>query len=281
MESPKIPRFCLYCGSHHFTNVFIYDSPPEGETKFQFSSSGSYLREVWRCNLCSHFISIHNMDISTLYDDDYVSSCYHHEDGIARAFKRIISLPPFQSDNMGRVQRILDFATSYFAHAAKNIVLSLLDVGSGLGVFPCKIKEAGWDCTALDPDMRSVKHTREVVGVKAIHGDFMEIQDIGQFNVITFNKVLEHVENPISMLAKSLTHLHCDGFVYVEVPDGESAVIEGERREEFFIEHPHIFSFTSLSLLAIKANFSVQTLERIHEPSGKYTLRVFLTPNEF
>lgn len=274
---PSLP--CLFCFSEFFTHVFTYTSPPEGETRFEFSSSESYLREVWCCDLCGHFISIHDMDVSDLYNDDYVSSCYHHEDGITRAFKRIISLPPSQSDNTGRVQRILDFSTSYFAHSPKNIVLSILDVGSGLGVFPNKIKEAGWDCTALDPDMRSVKHAREVVGVKAVHGDFMETQDIGQFNVITFNKVLEHVENPIRMLAKSLTHLHCDGFVYIEVPDGESAIVEGPEREEFFIDHPHIFSLTSLSLLFTQAGFSVQTIERICEPSGKHTLRAFLKPS--
>ena len=140
MESPKIPRFCLYCGSHHFTNVFIYDSPPEGETKFQFSSSGSYLREVWRCNLCSHFISIHNMDISTLYDDDYVSSCYHHEDGIARAFKRIISLPPSQSDNTGRVQRILDFACFECIFQRASFIL-LFPSAIFTAILPCSTKD--------------------------------------------------------------------------------------------------------------------------------------------
>ena len=83
------------------------------------------------------------------------------------------------------------------------------------------------------------------------------------------------------MLAKSLTHLNYDGFVYLEVPDGESAAIEEKEREEFFIDHSHIFSLTSLSLLAKRANFSVQMLKRIHEPSGKYTLLAFLTFNVF
>ena len=281
MESSQTPLSCLYCGSNHFTNVFIYDSPPESEIRFEFSSSRSYQREIQCCNLCGHFISVHGMDAGALYNDDYVSSNYRDQGGIARAFKRIISLPPSQSDNMGRVQRILGFSASHFVHAAKNIVPSVLDVGSGLGVFPYKIKEAGWDCTALDPDIRLVRHAREMIGVTAIHHDFMKVQDIGQFDVITFNKVLEHVENPINMLAKSLTHLHCDGFVYIEVPDGESAVIEGKEREEFFIDHPHIFSLTSLSLLAIRANFSVRMLERVHEPSGKHTLRAFLTSNGF
>ena len=218
------------------------------------------------------------MNTGMLYNNDYVSSNYQDQDGIASTFKHIISLPPSQSDNIGRVQRILDFSINHFANSPGDGSLSVLDVGSGLGVFPFKIKEAGWDCTALDPDIRSVRHVREIVGIEAIQGDFMMVQNIGQFDLVTFNKVLEHVENPINMLAKSLTHLHCDGFVYIEVPDGESAIVEGPEREEFFIDHPHIFSLTSLSLLSTQAGFSVQTIERIREPSGKHTLRAFLKP---
>ena len=207
MEFSPVVLSCLYCSSKHFTKVFAYDSPPDGEVRFTFTSSESYQREVWRCSLCGHFISIHDMNTVLLYNDDYVSSNYQDQDGIASTFKRIISLPPSQSDNTGRVQRILDFSSSHFAHTPRNIVLSILDVGSGLGVFPYKMQSVGWNCTALDPDIRSIEHVREAVGVKTIHGDFMEIQNISQFDVITFNKVLEHVENPISMLAKSLIHL--------------------------------------------------------------------------
>lgn len=140
MASPPITLSCLCRGSNHFTNVFNYDSPPKGEIRFEFGSSGLYRREVWRCNLCGHFISIHEMDIGKLYSDDYVSSNYEDQEGVARNFKRIISLPPSQSDNTGRVQRILGFATSHFAHSPQKSSLTILDVGSGLGVFPYTIK---------------------------------------------------------------------------------------------------------------------------------------------
>ncbi len=79
-------------------------------------------------------------------------------------------------------------------------------------------------------------------------------------------------------LAKSAKHLNPGGFVYVEVPDGEAAVHEGPGREEFFIEHHHVFSAASLALLATRAGFNVQVIERLHEPSTKYTLRGFLIP---
>jgi SAM-dependent methyltransferase len=143
-------------------------------------------------------------------------------------------------------------------------------------VFLHRLKEAGWEGLALDNDPRLVQHAREVVGVKAVLGDFMELTDLGQFDLVTFNKVLEHVAEPVAMLAKSAANLRPGGFVYVEVPDGEAAARQGPEREEFFIEHHHIFSPASLTLLAERAGLGVKFLERLREPSTKYTLRAFL-----
>jgi SAM-dependent methyltransferase len=138
------------------------------------------------------------------------------------------------------------------------------------------MKEEGWECTALDPDPRAVEHAQLHVGVKAICGDFMTVWDLGLYDLITFNKVLEHVPDPVGMLSKSREHLREGGLVYVEVPDGELAMVEGPEREEFFIEHRCAFSMTSLSLLARQAGFATQLIERVREPSSKYTLYVLL-----
>ena len=138
------------------------------------------------------------------------------------------------------------------------------------------MKAAGWECTALDQDERLATHAQEVAGVKSVCGDFMAVQDIGHFDMVTFNKVLEHVEDPVAMLAKSVRYLHADSLVYVEVPDGELAAADGQYRNEFFIDHLHVFSAASLALLGARAGFALQTIERLQGPSGKHTLRAFL-----
>jgi SAM-dependent methyltransferase len=214
-----------------------------------------------------------------LYSGDYVNSNYG-DDGLQRAFARIIALDPAKSDNAGRVRRILEFAGNYFADASfAKQKPSVLDVGSGLCVFLHRMNEAGWNCTALDPDARAVAHARERVGVHGVCGDFMKAKGLGRFDVVTFNKVLEHVEDPVAMLSKCREHLREGGFVYIELPDGEAAVTDGPGREEFFIDHLHVFSCASLALMAERAGFSVLDLERLREPSSKYTLRAFLVPH--
>ena len=50
----------------------------------------------------------------------------------------------------------------------------------------------------------------------------------------------------------------------------------GYLNEEFFIDHHHVFSMASLAILVMRAGFAAGSLERIREPSGKYTLFGFL-----
>ena len=265
------------CPGDRFETVFSYGAPPAGEITFRFSRDGQYRRQVLRCELCGHFVSRHDMDTTAMYGGEYVDATYG-ADGLRRAFERITGLDPAKSDNVARVRRVIEFAAAHFTGARP--APSVLDVGSGLCVFLHRMKAAGWRATALDPDPRAAAHARETVGVDAVCGDFMTVERLGRFDVVTFNKVLEHVEDPVVMLAKSRRHLLGGGFVYVEVPDGEAAAHDGPGREEFFIDHPHIFSAASLLLLSTRAGFRVTALERLREPSTKYTLRAFLVPGQ-
>ncbi len=262
---------CFLCGSGSSSLIFRYTTPPPRETPFALSTPTSYYREVWRCRVCGHFRNRHRLGLEELYRGAYTRATYGAE-GMREAFERIRGLPPQDSDNFHRVKRILQ----YFSARKWDHRPSVLDVGSGLCVFLNRMKEEGWQCTALDPDPRAVEHARRYVGVEALEGDFREVGELGSYDLIAFNKVLEHVEDPVGLLKKSHLHLCPGGVVYVEVPDGEAARWEGPGREEFFIEHYHVFSLASLGLLAARAGFRVQVIERVREPSGKYTLRAFL-----
>src|SRR5436853_7458598 len=141
------------------------------------------------------------------------------------------------------------------------------------------MRQAGWTCTPVDPDTRAAHHLRTRVGVEAICSDFRKVDHIGTFDVVTLNKVLEHVEDPVQMLRHVHSVLSPDGFVYIELPDGEMAARFGQERQEFFIEHFHVFSFASTVMLASRAGFSPVCVERLQEPSAKFTLRGFLVAN--
>jgi SAM-dependent methyltransferase len=269
------PSLDCPCDGRHLASAFTYDRPPVGEVRFPLS--GEYRRTYCRCRLCGHYFSRHALDMTALYGGAYVDATYGDRDGLRRSFERIAALPAETSDNRARVRRILDFAAVHLPRAAR--APTLLDVGSGLAVFPHEMRKAGWQVTALDPDPRAAAHAREMAGVTAIAGDFLTLDPaaLGRFAAITFNKVLEHIEAPVPMLRRAAALLEDGGFVYVELPDGEAAAVDRADREEFFIDHHHVFSAASAVLLVERAGFRALTVERVREPSGKYTLRAFMT----
>ena len=99
-----------------------------------------------------------------------------------------------------------------------------------------------------------------------------------KFDIICLNKVLEHVEDPLAMLQQCREDLASRGFLYLELPDGEAASEDevGFDREEFYLEHHHVFTMTSMEILTRTVGLRSVELERLREPSTKYTLRSFL-----
>ena len=273
--SPMPPLECA-CKAERFVQAHLYEAAPAGEVHFPFSA-GAYRRSIERCEECTHYVTRHGMDTSGLYSGAYVDATYGDLQGVKKTFERITSLSEEKSDNAGRVRRILEYSSPFVGNLGR--APRILDIGSGLCVFLHRMKQAEWVCTALDPDQRACEHARTTVGVKAIHADFVRDDGFGRFDLIAFNKVLEHVPEPVAMLRKAARYLEPGGFVYVELPDAEGASREGFGREEFFIEHLHIFTAASFALLVERAGYRLAGLQQVREPSSKYTLRGFAHPH--
>lgn len=261
---------CPVTGAVDWARIAVFDAPPPSETDFGFAP---YRREVWRSPSTGHVVNRHAMDLSALYAGDYWDRTYGR-DGVRATYDRIMGLPPARSDNRGRVAFVDVAARRLDPHGER----TLLDIGSGLAVFPAAMRTMGWVASALDPDARAAEHARDVAEVEGIVADFMTERFDRRFGLVAFNKVLEHVPDPGAMLARAHDVLMPGGLVHVELPDAEGALDdpEGAAREEFAIEHYCAFSAISYAMLAHRAGFRVLLLERLVEPSGKYTLRGML-----
>jgi len=273
----RIITSCMFCNGTRFREVFEFTEPPKGETNFGLLVFGTYHRKIIVCETCGHFYSTHQMNLSAFYSGEYNNSTYQSADGMRQSFNRIIGLDPIKSDNTARCNRIESFLRQRNTER-KASSYKVLDVGSGLGVFPYVMAQRGYSVTALDPDPRAIEQIRSHAKVPCLCSEFSEVTSPVDFDLITFNKVLEHVEDPVAMLRKAVGFLNNGGVVYVELPDGELAQDEGGGREEFFIDHLHVFSFASIALLAHRAGFAAIQIERLREPSNKFTLRAFLIP---
>lgn len=268
------PTLNCPCAGAYLREAFVYTKPPAGETRFDLKGQ-PYWRAYDRCELCGHFFSRHDLDLSELYRADYVDATYGGVKGMRERLENIRALPPERSDNTARVQRIMRFLKHHPVQGRR-----LLDIGAGIGVFPAAMKERGWEVTAVEPDRRTAEHLLTQVGVKAFADDLFDLEPehLGYFDILTFNKVLEHVESPVDVLATATRFLAEGGFIYVELPD-VAAAVQGSGREEFFIEHHHVFNPTSLAILAERASLTLTLLKRFREPSEKYSLGGFMVFN--
>ena len=273
------PTLRCPCDGRFLEQAFHYEEPPEGETQFPLDGH-EYVRDYDRCKACEHWFGRHKIPLERLYEDVYVDATYGDVDGMTARLDRILALPPEQSDNAQRVARVSAFADalprSQSEPAESPERPRVLDVGAGIGVFPAAMLTLGWEVVAVEPDPRTVQMLSERLGIRAEAKDLLDLSrdDLGRFRAVTFNKVLEHVEDPARLLAHAAEFLSDDGFCYVEVPD-VAAAQAGPEQEEFFIEHHHIFSPSSLALLGERSGLKVMRLERLVEPSGKFTVNAF------
>lgn len=135
-----------------------------------------------------------------------------------------------------------------------------LEVGSSTGVFLSLLKERGWEVLGIEPSVDAVD-TAQRKGIPTLNTTFEKSElKSDTFDLVIFNHVLEHMNDPIGILKKTNGVLKKDGIVLVDVPNfaSLSAKISGSRWR-YILPKEHRWHFTpkSLSLFLKKAGFKV------------------------
>lgn len=99
---------------------------------------------------------------------------------------------------------------------------NLLDIGTNMGFFLRKAKDAGYDVEGVEPSPSLAKIAHEQWGIK-IHNSFLENTDLPteSFDIITLIDVFEHVTNPKELLQKCNSLLKKDGVIAIKIPNGD------------------------------------------------------------
>jgi 2-polyprenyl-3-methyl-5-hydroxy-6-metoxy-1,4-benzoquinol methylase len=263
---------CYLCESNDSILIADLRQKPAGETDFQIPV-GQYQRAIYQCQNCSVYFSVHRHLTSGFYEGSYNAATYQHS--LREKYMKIRNLSFERSDNKQRVRRLTNF---YDERGISYSKVHVLDVGSGLCVFGGELKDLGFTCSVIDPDPLAAQHAIENAHINGAHtGTLADFATEFCFDLISFNKVLEHVPDPVVTLQQAIPFLSNDGVVYIEVPDGEHALQNGAviDREEFYIEHFTVFTAHSLKHLTETAGLRPIKYAAIHEPSDKYTLYGF------
>jgi 2-polyprenyl-3-methyl-5-hydroxy-6-metoxy-1,4-benzoquinol methylase len=252
----------------NISTIFLYKKPPTKEPDYKIRN---YKRSIVKCKVCGHFYAKHKIDTEKFYKEDY--STISHGKNIAKKFHKIKKMGK-NSDNFDRVSRFINFFKNY-----RNKKIFLLDVGSGISIFLSSLKtKVNWKLSGIEPDINFVKFGRKQLGLKIYHSNFnKKIFKNKKFNIISLNKVAEHVKDPILFFKNCKYLLNKNGYVYVEVPDGTTASEQkrAKEQEEFAVDHLHVFSLDSLYSSLNFVGFKVLKIDKIKEKSGKYTLYAF------
>lgn len=212
---------------------------------------------------------------SAYYEVDFMDS------NIGDKYRRVMSMPAAQSDNARRVARVVDFVHRCSGVYARPRVM---DIGAGTGVFLSRLVDqtaGAWQYLGVEPDPRAAAHLRQLEKFAVVEAMYLGQPELRGFNLVTLNKVLEHIEQPLPFLLQVVQSLVLDdGLLYVEVPDKLTARLRSPQDNILGALHCHLYDPTSLGYLLRRAGLELLCVNRIAEPSGKLSVYAFAAPSE-
>lgn len=139
----------------------------------------------------------------------------------------------------------------------------VLDVGCGNGGFLLGLKRHGYAVEGTEWSAESARRIPADAGIPVHVGDLLDVElPARSYDAITIWHVLEHVRRPYDTLAKIRSLLRPGGWLFLAVPNAESAQAKRYGLNWFHHDPPrHLFGFgpSSLSPLLEKVGFRVDT----------------------
>lgn len=155
-------------------------------------------------------------------------------------------------------------------HHVPNHNRSILDIGSGPGLFLDLGKKRGWKVLGIEPSTKAAEYSREILGLEIIN-DFLNsntVSSLGKFHAINMGEVLEHLSDPTEMLGFARDLLHNNGILNLVVPNEynpfQMVIHDHARLDPWWVAPPHhlnYFSHASLKKLVERLGFEVVGIE--------------------
>jgi len=238
---------CIICNDNFWEEIHLYTSPDKYE---KYMGIENVERDWARCINCGHYQQSRNYPLAELekiYKDGYRDFRFRGET-INQSYNRVIGTPHNENSqrcewfigNIGEVKTILDF-------------------GSGLGVFPEYLSNRGYSVDCVETNKDSQAFIKNEIKLPC----YEEIPD-KQYDVISLVHVLEHIENPKEFLIGLKKNLTKDGKLFIEVPDAIEFELLDENHDDFNSCHCHFYSTESLALLVESCGFQIITYDDIY-----------------
>lgn len=142
----------------------------------------------------------------------------------------------------------------------------LLDIGAGSGILVEEAKKGGFDAEGIEPSTWLQQQAKELK-LPVFLGTFPHKEAVGPYDAITIIDVIEHVNNPVSLLQEAHKVLNKDGIIVVITPDVDSVVARLLQFKwwHFRIAHIGYFNKKNLDRALVRAGFT-----KVHTESAKW-----------
>lgn len=149
----------------------------------------------------------------------------------------------------------------------------LLDIGSNMGFFLRKTREAGFEAEGVEPSSSLAQIAQREFKLKITNAFFEKAGfDSESFDVITMIDVLEHVNNPGELLTEAQKVLKKNGIMCIKVPNGNYNILKlnlakksgRTKQHDIFNSYEHVVHYTNI------------TMQKMMEANGLYVSKLFI-----
>lgn len=200
-------------------------------------------RNVLLCQSCGlNYLEPRSSDLRDYYAEEYRNT-YSPKTSEAADSQAIFDIySPLQAERIERLKPYLPATKSGRA----------LDVGASAGHFLYALKPYYDKLVGIEYNQANAQFMRDKLGFRA-YTTPLEETDLpeGYFDLITVFHTLEHMPDPVAFLQTARRYLKPDGWLYVEVPNVDDALLSAYKSEpfaDFWYREPHLFNFSPRTL---------------------------------
>ncbi len=145
----------------------------------------------------------------------------------------------------------------------------ILDIGCGPGFFLQRAKERGWKGIGIEPSVKAAGFARDL-GLD-VRNEFLSekrVTQLGTFDVVYMNEVLEHIPNPLEILQIADRMVRPKGLLCVIVPNDYNPIQRALRKvwdfPSFWVAPPHhinYFDVQSIEVLVSQVGMTIVNKE--------------------
>ena len=180
--------------------------------------------------------------------------------------KKYYSLEYYPKDYIGRKEFLdtysyrFNFIDKYFPKPCR-----VLEVGAGSGDFLSLLKKRGYDTYGIDLSERAVGQAKKNYNLDLFCGTLDDAKfDDNHFDVVVMYHVLEHLEDPMSLLNEVNRVLKPKGILLAEVPHPTGFDARFSKKAAYHIadypNHLYLFPPKTIKKMLFKSNFKTEEI---------------------